>query len=906
MVALAYSCLKVVVAAFIILTLSLTPPLSSAEQGSMSGVLSIIVAPPKLPADGGYYDAIVVQLQNKTGFPIPAPEDIMVTLSSSKTEVGSVDPYVTIPKGSSYAVAGFRTTFTPGQTEVTAFASGYQPDTKSVITVEPSGSPKLLSVSLSPHQMLPEAGVAGLVTVQLLDATGKPARAEGDITVTLSSSIARVATVDPTLRIKAGSTFGRARFYTSYSVGETTITASAAGYSSGSTTLRVIGPIPAKLAIYAAPPKIPERSASYSYIVVQIQDIQGSPARAPADTLVYLSSSNESRAYLQHTVIKIPAGKTYASTKLYGVYAGSVRIVASAEGYTPAQTEVEVVKPRLGSSGRLGLYLAPPAVPPGVEYHEIIVLQLQDPAGVPLVSTEEVTVYLTSSDTSIGSVNASVKVKGSVPQLAGFTSTLLPGSTVITASAQNFEAAAAQLTVIGTVPYRLALSCAPTLLPADGGSYDSIIVELWDAKGLPARAPTDVTVTLASSRTDIGEVSKTVTISAGRTYAIASFNTTYTAGATNITATAVGYVSATTTIYTVSPAPTHLAVYAAPSILQALPSSYEAIVIQLQDAAGIPSKARSDITVILSSSAANVGYVDEKVTLKAGSTYVKARFYATGIAGETMITAMQSGFIKGSATIKTIHVPLTLELYTQPPLAAGRVSVKAYQPTLVEVYVKCFGKPIKDATVLWSVTKPQLLNESRLTDQMGYASAYYHPLAEGNITLTVSVSKVGYTAVTKSIIFDVKPLVMKAALNAEKNYVEVGEPITLTVTVTSDGSPVEGALITWSTNLGNLAQKSRLTDKEGKGSAVFFSNIAGSAEVVVNVVKEGYIPEKTSIKIDVKEPYQESEGVVPSESPLSTIWVTAAIVVVVIGVTLFAILVRLRRRVAPKVEEETI
>jgi hypothetical protein len=893
--------LKSVSAALLILTLLVITPHSLSEQTEVSGALSIVVAPPKLPADGGYYDAIVVQIIDKSGLPIPAPEDIVVTLSSSRTEVGSVDPYVTIPKGSSYAVAGFRTTLTPGQTEVTASASGYQPDTKSLATVEPSGSPKLLSVSLSPSQMLPEAGASGIVTVQLLDATGKPARAESDVVVTLSSSITRVGSVDPTLTIKAGSTFGRARFYVSYSVGETTITASAAGYSSGSATLRVVGPIPAKLAIYAAPPKIPERSESYSYIVVQIQDLQGSPAKAPSDISVHLSSSNEKIAYLQDAVLKIPSGKTYAATKLYGVSAGSVRITASAEGYTSASTEVVVVKPTLGKAGRLGLYLAPPSIPPGAEYHEIIVLQLQDSAGNPLISTEEVTAHLTSSDTSVGSVNASVKLSGGAPKLVGFTSTLLPGTTVITASAQNFETAAAQLTVTGTVPYRLALTSAPTLLPADGGSYDSIIVELQDVKGLPARAPTNITVFLSSSRTDIGEVSKTVTIAAGRTYAVASFKTTYTAGATNITATALGYASASRTIYTVSPAPTHLAVYTAPSTLQAIAGAYESIIVQLQDASGVPSKARSDITIMLSSSALNVGSVDEKVVLKAGSTYVKARFYTTGVAGETTITATQSGFTKGSATIKTVLLPIALELYTQPPLASGRVTVRVFQPVLVQAYVKCFGKPLEGAAVLWDVAKPQLLNESRLTDQRGYASAVFLPAVDGNITLTVSVSKSGYTTVTKSVAFEVKPLAMKASLNAEKSGVEVGEPITLVVTVASDVGAVEGASLTWSTNLGSLAQTSSSTDREGKGRAVFFSNTPGSAEIRVDVKKEGYTSTQASLKINVMAPQQPAPT--PSESPPLTLWASvAAVVAVIIGALVF---IR-RRRVAPKVEEETI
>jgi len=215
--------------------------------------------------------------------------------------------------------------------------------------------------------------------------------------------------------------------------------------------------------------------------------------------------------------------------------------------------------------------------------------------------------------------------------------------------------------------------------------------------------------------------------------------------------------------------------------------------------------------------------------------------------------------------------------------------------------VRCFGKPLEGATVLWNVAKPQLLNETWLTDQKGYASAVFRPAVDGNITLTVSVSKTGYTTVTKSVAFEVKPLVMKALLNAEKSDVEVGEPITLVVTVASEVGAVEGASLTWSTNLGSLAQTTSSTDREGKGRAVFFSNTPGSAEIRVDVKKEGYTSTQASIKINVMAPQQPVPT--PSESPTLTLWVSVAVVVVaIIGVLLF---VR-RRRAVPKVEEETI
>ncbi|MCS7115789.1 MAG: hypothetical protein RMJ15_02075 [Nitrososphaerota archaeon] len=75
--------------------------------------LKIYVGPPNVPADNNVYEAIFVQLLDAKGVPARAKQDIKISLSSSNTYVGSVEPEITIRAGETYAVAKFESTFTP-------------------------------------------------------------------------------------------------------------------------------------------------------------------------------------------------------------------------------------------------------------------------------------------------------------------------------------------------------------------------------------------------------------------------------------------------------------------------------------------------------------------------------------------------------------------------------------------------------------------------------------------------------------------------------------------------------------------------------------------------------------------------------------------------------------------------
>ncbi|MEM3441345.1 MAG: hypothetical protein QXV09_03560, partial [Candidatus Bathyarchaeia archaeon] len=222
-----------------------------------------------------------------------------------------------------------------------------------------------------------------------------------------------------------------------------------------------------------------------------------------------------------------------------------------------------------------------------------------------------------------------------------------------------------------TEPSKLKIYVAPPKVPADNRPYEVIYVQLQDSKNNPARATESITIYLSSSQTDVGSVDSTITIQKGETYAKAKFYSTYTPGTTTITATASGFATVQASITTVGPVPSKLAVYGLPPVLPADGHSYEAIVVQLQDSAGVPARAPlGNVVVTLSSSNTTVGTVASSVTIQAGSTYATANFFAHNT-GSTNITAIASGYTSGQATIKT------------EPVSTGAVKLKVLQAILL-------------------------------------------------------------------------------------------------------------------------------------------------------------------------------------------------------------------------------
>src|SRR5208283_3350495 len=208
-----------------------------------------------------------------TNLPILASTNMTMSLSSSDPQVGTVPSTITFPANQEFVTVPFQTTIIPGTTTISAFASGFQSASFNVMTQKVGGLPSALKVMVSPSEIPPDNRLNATVVVEAVDIFGSPVELGSDLTVTLSSSSAQTGNIPNSLVIPAGQTFAEATFTPSFVAGQTEITASAPGYTSGSDIVTTVGPIPRRLVVSIAPSIIANSTSSSAIVSVHLEYI---------------------------------------------------------------------------------------------------------------------------------------------------------------------------------------------------------------------------------------------------------------------------------------------------------------------------------------------------------------------------------------------------------------------------------------------------------------------------------------------------------------------------------------------------------------------------------------------------------------------------------------------------------
>jgi hypothetical protein len=395
---------------------------------------------------------------------------------------------------------------------------------------------------------------------------------------------------------------------------------------------------------------------------------------------------------------------------------------------------------------KLNIFAGPLNVLADNNTYRCIFVQLQDSSGQPARALQDTTISLSSSLTNIGTVDSSIIIpKGSTYASANFNSTFSPGTTVITASATGYATVLSSMTTIGPIPSAIAVYGFPSTLPADGNSYDAIMVQLQDSSGSPARAPQGgVQVMLSCSDTTVGTVTPFATILEGQTYALATLNTTYKAGSSSITAVATDLQWDRQSISTFGFIPSKLAIYCVPTTLPSDNKTYQAIQVQLQDAQGRPAKdPETDVNVNQFSSQSTVGLVSSTLTIPFGKTQATGNLTVTNAPGTTSITAQASGYTTGQTSITTYLIDY---LPLQITVATNLTIVNNGYTTVITAYVTANGAPVMGATITFASN-----NGGAFTSTIEQGNGYYNTSFTApsfsiatNCTITVSGSKLGY------------------------------------------------------------------------------------------------------------------------------------------------------------------
>jgi hypothetical protein len=666
--------------------------------------------------------------------------------------------------------------------------------------------PVKLKIYAGPPTVPADNNIYDCIFVQLQDSNSRPARAGEDTIISLSSSLPSVGTVDPTLVVSKDSTFGVAKFYTTFTPGTTTITAAASSYATVSTTLSTIGPIPSALAVYAFPPTIPADGNTYPAIVVQIQDSSGNPARAPIGGLeVSLTCSNTTVGTVQNS-LTIPGGASYAVANFQtnpmaaiypAMYAGTADVIAIKQDYTSklATIKTQVVAP---NPTILKVYVGPTKVmADNIPYQNLIAIQLQNSSGVISRISSDILVNIASSEPLVGTVSSTIMIPAAQNYgFANFASTYRPGGTTITAGAQNLQSATVSLATIGSLPTKLTVYCTPSALPANGGTYNAIQVQLQDANGNPAIDPNGaLTVSLFSSDPTAGTVPTTLTIPYGITYAVASFTSTYKEGSTSITAQASGYTTGLTPMntYMIDQNPFGVTVTPTPNIVDSGAQANVLAYVTYPDGAPAPGA-----TVTFTSDATGTFTTVRDL----GNGYYNTTFTAPKLANQTYanITATVSktnyAASRGTAQITVLPLP-TLDLsVTVTPSTV----ISAKQANVLTQVTYPGGNPVAGATVTLASSNGGTFTTIIELGNGLYNSTFNAPTFQTQtvVNITATASKTNY-ALPNTLINQITVLPLPSldvAVAPTPSTIDAGKQANVVAHVAyKDGNPVTGATV---------------------------------------------------------------------------------------------------------------
>ena len=304
-----------------------------------------------------------------------------------------------------------------------------------------------------------------------------------------------------------------------------------------------------------------------------------------------------------------------------------------------------------------------------------VVVSVVDASGLPTAALAAVNVSLTSSEENVGKITPSVVIPaGETYAIANFTTTGTAGVTTVTATTTGLATATTSVKTVVAVGYptQLVITAVPDTIPASEEGTGNLILELEDNLGLPAKAITNITISLYSSNTNVVDVaSNTAVMSQGEYLKEISYNSFSVAGVASVTASATGFASGKATISVLGSPPLALKLEALPSTMVSCNGNVSSgsggcngrLVVALTDLSGNPTLATAaSIRVEIRSSNLAVVNASEYITIPQGKSSAVANYtvVATDVptppgVDQVLITASSPG-LQSSFTLSASKV----------------------------------------------------------------------------------------------------------------------------------------------------------------------------------------------------------------------------------------------------------
>ena len=208
------------------------------EQAPFPEHVALFFSPDVLLSDGQTHTAVTVQLQDNDGSPVRAAEDTVVYLSSSNTNIATIDETVTISKDSFKTSANVTSYTENGETIISATSPGVTPSSET-LTIQ-GQVPSIVELYIFPTILVADGTENDIITVQFLDDEGNPVSARTDTEVYLTSTNPTVGDVPNSVFIRQGNSYATSEFTSTGLEGETNILASLMGVIPSEKTIQTV------------------------------------------------------------------------------------------------------------------------------------------------------------------------------------------------------------------------------------------------------------------------------------------------------------------------------------------------------------------------------------------------------------------------------------------------------------------------------------------------------------------------------------------------------------------------------------------------------------------------------------------------------------------------------------------
>ncbi len=459
--------------------------------GATDNQLMVSLGPSNLIADGADHNCVFVQLVNAKGEPIQASENVTIILTSSRLDVGTVEGTIFIPEGSNFGNTTFHATKNPGTTLITATAPGYMTGGAELTTTSSSKNPQLKMYAL-PSVAPAINGTTGKVAIEILTEDDVPYTNTENVMLNLATN-SSVLTLPEEAVIPAGSYYVMVNYtvtgnftivggapVTSY--GNVTISALAQGFRPGTANVQVKTPgnVTHSLFVEIGPSIVLPDDSLLDSAVVSLLDNSGAPVVLNGTISVSLSSSADKTVTSVQKSVVIANNTYYSFIDLTSIGTGTSLIAASSQGLA-MDTERITVEGSVPS--KLNVYVTPDSIISGNPLTPIVTVEIVDQNGFPVLVDEDVNVFLSSSNPTIGTIAQFVTIpKGHYYAQVSIEPESKVGSLSITASSRGFEPSANSLSTTELIMNATLTMSRPTKV------NDTVTASiLVDRHGLPLK-----------------------------------------------------------------------------------------------------------------------------------------------------------------------------------------------------------------------------------------------------------------------------------------------------------------------------------------------------------------------------------------------------------------------------------